>query len=111
MASATETTKLTDAQMETLKSTKSETEWNVATAKIKAETKGGEFPSDWYARVLASGMMRQMTLKWKEAAAAATGAKTTCPGCGALAMCTKQTKTGRFICASCDACNLGEFLL
>lgn len=55
---------LTETEMESLKATKNSREWNDACDAIK-RARGGEYPQDWFARVLATGLMKSITESWK----------------------------------------------
>lgn len=47
--------KLTDSEFESLNGAASEAEWTEAIRLVKL-SRGGEYPSDWYARILAPGI-------------------------------------------------------
>lgn len=49
-------TKITEGELAILESVTTDTDWNAACAKIKAD-RGGAFPSDWDERVRAAGVM------------------------------------------------------
>lgn len=48
--------KITDEEIEKLKNTKTEGEWNAVCDEIK-KSRNGQFPSDWWPRVKLSGIM------------------------------------------------------
>lgn len=52
-------TPITDAEIKTLKSCKSENEWDRACDALK-NARGGAYPSDWWAKVKLSGLMDQV---------------------------------------------------
>jgi hypothetical protein len=54
---------ITESELELLKATKSENEWNDACDKIK-DARDGQYPPDWYVKVLASGLMHQICSKF-----------------------------------------------
>lgn len=103
-AASTKIQSLTEEQLTTLSKTTNETEWNAAASSIKAAN-GGEYPSDWYARVLKTGFLYNMTVKW----ASAAGKKTQCPGCSGSYVCTFPAKSGRMICESCRIFGFADF--
>lgn len=54
---------LTEEQLEKLKNSKSEKEWNSICDAIKAAN-GGEYPKDWFMRVLVSGLASHVKRYW-----------------------------------------------
>lgn len=48
--------KITEDEISTLENAKTERDWNAACDAIKAARKG-EYPTDWYARVMMSGVL------------------------------------------------------
>jgi hypothetical protein len=54
---------LTDDEATMLKACESEAEWGAACRRIK-DARGDKYPADWYARVIQSGLMRDVTAKW-----------------------------------------------
>lgn len=54
---------LTDAELERLKTCRSEDDWDAACTAIK-KAHGGRYPSDWFARVLQSGLMAEIVKKF-----------------------------------------------
>ena len=55
---------LTDAELAKLKASKNETEWNATCDEVKA-ARGGQYPPDWYQKVLASGVAGTVQSKWR----------------------------------------------
>lgn len=55
--------RLTDVEYTRLMNTKSEQEWNDACDAVKA-ARGGRYPDDWYARMIASGAIDIAQTKW-----------------------------------------------
>lgn len=55
---------ITEQELEKLKSTKSETEWNAACDEIK-RARGGQYPPDWWTEVVMSGLMSAARLLWR----------------------------------------------
>jgi hypothetical protein len=49
-----------EKEIKALESVKSLREWNEVCSKIKA-TRGGVYPSDWYHKMLRSGLMHRIT--------------------------------------------------
>lgn len=49
---------LTDAEYRELVATSTEEEWNASCDRIKA-ARGGEYPSDWFPRMMVSGIVGQ----------------------------------------------------
>jgi len=56
--------RLTDEEFKSLAATKSETEWNTQCSNIK-RSRGGAYPSDWYHKVVLSGLMAKTIKNWK----------------------------------------------
>ncbi len=56
-------TTLTDQELAELKRTKTESEWNAICTKIKKVHNG--YPSDWYIKILASGVLEEATKRFK----------------------------------------------
>jgi hypothetical protein len=59
---------ITESELIQLKSARSSRMWNVACDKIK-EARGGAYPPDWYAKVLSSGLMRDVSRSWERGVA------------------------------------------
>ena len=55
---------ITEQELAGLKATKNEQEWNKVCDQIKA-ARNGKYPSDWYAKVMASGLAARITLGWQ----------------------------------------------
>ena len=55
---------LTEEQLERLKNSKSEREWNAVREAIKTAN-GGEYPKDWLMRVLVSGIASMAQRNWE----------------------------------------------
>lgn len=55
---------ITPEELQELELTTNADEWNAACDKIKA-ARGGQYPPDWYAKVLASGLMAEAQDSWK----------------------------------------------
>ena len=47
---------LTEAELHNLRNAKTEAQWNADCDAIKA-ARGGSYPSDWYAKVIQSGVL------------------------------------------------------
>ncbi len=56
--------KLTDQELEMLKSAQSPVEWNSLCNQIK-RARNGQYPEDWYSKVIVSGLIRSKELSWK----------------------------------------------
>lgn len=54
---------ITVNELRALRTSTSETEWNRVCDQIKA-AHGGQYPPDWYRKVLASGLARQVQSRW-----------------------------------------------
>ena len=54
---------LTDTEIQKLKNTTSEAEWNAVCDEIKA-ARNGEYPQDWYRRIVMSGLMTMITSRY-----------------------------------------------
>jgi hypothetical protein len=54
---------MTDSQVALMKSSNSEQEWNRNCDQIKREH-GRQYPDDWYARIVLSGVSRETSAKW-----------------------------------------------
>jgi hypothetical protein len=54
---------LTDEELQNLKDTKSEQEWNNTCDEVK-RARGGQYPPDWYAKVLATGLAHEVQANW-----------------------------------------------
>jgi len=54
---------LTQEEIEKLKATKSEAEWNAVCDEVKS-ARGGSYPGNWYATVVLSGMMADVSSSW-----------------------------------------------
>jgi hypothetical protein len=61
--SVMEPTPITEAELATLESAKTDTEWNNACEVIKA-ARDGEFPSDWYERVMQAGVLIRFVARY-----------------------------------------------
>lgn len=55
---------LTDKDIEDLKATSCEEQWNAICDRIKAAN-GNAYPTDWFPRVCQSGLMAQTVRSWK----------------------------------------------
>ena len=55
--------KMTDEQIQKLLNTKSEIEWNAVCDEIK-QANDGNYPNDWYARVMLGGVAYQAQANW-----------------------------------------------
>lgn len=55
---------LTTDELNQLKSAKSEAEWNAICDSVK-RARQGQYPDDWYAKVVMSGLMREISSGWK----------------------------------------------
>ena len=53
---------LTEAEMAKLQKVTSSTEWNKVCDEIK-EARGGEYPPDWFAKVVMSGLFNAIRVK------------------------------------------------
>jgi hypothetical protein len=56
---------LTPEEIDTLKNTKSETEWNAACDAVKA-ARGGQYPADWFPRIIMSGLLTVTQRNWSK---------------------------------------------
>ena len=56
---------LTDSEMVKLENTKSAVEWNMACDDIK-RARGGQYPPDWFDRIVVSGQMSRALRNWTE---------------------------------------------
>ncbi len=56
--------RLGDEEFAALEACQSAEQWNQSCAKIKA-ARDGQFPDDWFARVVTSGMMHRVFQRWK----------------------------------------------
>jgi hypothetical protein len=56
---------LTDAELKALKESKNEQEWNDACDAVK-KARNGSYPSDWFAKVLLSGVAAEAQANWKK---------------------------------------------
>ena len=54
---------LTEKELAALTNTKSETEWNDVCDSVKA-AREGQYPSDWYQKVVLSGLASRMSASW-----------------------------------------------
>ncbi len=54
---------MTEEQIQQLLNTKSETEWNALCDEIK-QANGGDYPHDWYVRVIIGGVINQAQANW-----------------------------------------------
>lgn len=55
---------LTEKEIEKLKATKSESEWNSACDEIK-KARNGIYPPDWWPRMMMSGLIAEIQDSWK----------------------------------------------
>ena len=55
---------LTDEEIEELKRTKSEAEWDTLLTRFKVR-RGGQVPGDWYQKVHRDGLKAQVSAKWQ----------------------------------------------
>lgn len=55
---------ITEAELETLRKSRNEQEWNAACDEIK-RVRGGHYPEDWLFRVMLSGFMRDQVTSWR----------------------------------------------
>lgn len=56
---------ITDLEIVNLFGTKSEKQWNAVCGEIKS-ARGGEYPPDWYAKIVLSGIMSIISNGWKK---------------------------------------------
>jgi len=56
---------MTEEQIQQLLSTKSETEWNAVCDEIK-RAHSGDYPSDWYTRVIIGGVINIAKANWNK---------------------------------------------
>ena len=54
---------ITEYELKALEGAKSIAKWNTECAKIK-RTRSGQYPSDWWAKVSQSGLMRRVAASW-----------------------------------------------
>jgi hypothetical protein len=54
---------LTDAELARLEACKSDDDWNQACLDVK-KAHGGGYPSDWYAKVIATGLVKRVAESW-----------------------------------------------
>ena len=54
---------ITETEIERLRSTKSETEWNAVCDEIK-RARGGKYPKDWWRRVIMGGVFDTARTRW-----------------------------------------------
>jgi len=54
---------LTDQELEKLKASNSAQEWNSICAEVK-RTRNGQYPPDWYPRVMLSGVFLEVQATW-----------------------------------------------
>lgn len=55
---------LTDKEIEKLRATKSELEWDIICDEIKC-LRNEDYPVDWFLRVIASGLMAKIKSSWQ----------------------------------------------
>lgn len=55
---------LTEEELTSLREARSEQQWNSACDRIKG-ARQGQYPDDWFARVLMSGLLRRAQSTWK----------------------------------------------
>jgi hypothetical protein len=56
---------ISDLEIVQLFATKSERQWNATCANIKS-ARGGEYPPDWYSKIVLSGIMSVIANNWKK---------------------------------------------
>lgn len=56
-------TLLTDDEILRLKNTRNVQEWNAACSDIK-KARGGEYPEDWWYKIMSSGLFTQIKQNW-----------------------------------------------
>lgn len=54
---------LSEEEIQSLKATTSEAEWNAACKLIK-KARGDKYPNDWFAKIIQSGLMDKIAAKW-----------------------------------------------
>lgn len=54
---------MTDKNLNDLKNSKNESEWNAVCDSIKREH--GGYPADWFPKVVLSGLMAQVSMGWR----------------------------------------------
>lgn len=54
---------LTDDEIKQLEAARSEKEWNDACDAVK-RTRGGQYPGDWWSRVMVSGLAARVTSRF-----------------------------------------------
>lgn len=54
---------ISEEEIQSLKATTSEAEWNAACKLIKSK-RNDKYPKDWFAKVLQSGLMDRIAAKW-----------------------------------------------
>jgi|15BtaG_2_1085339.scaffolds.fasta_scaffold01248_11 hypothetical protein len=54
---------ITDAELDLLRATKNESEWNAACDTIR-KNHAGTYPADWGTKVLVSGLASQVSSTW-----------------------------------------------
>ena len=54
---------LTDQELDALKNSKNESEWNATCDQIKS-ARSGQYPPDWHSKVLATGLIQDAQLGW-----------------------------------------------
>ena len=54
---------LTDAELQRMKDASSEEEWNEGCDAVK-ESRGGQYPGDWFAKIIMSGLGPRKQVEW-----------------------------------------------
>lgn len=54
---------MTEEQIEQLRATKSESEWNDACDDVRREN-GGQYPDDWFQKVMMGGVYAEARANW-----------------------------------------------
>jgi hypothetical protein len=57
---------ITIEELQKLRNTKSESEWNAVCDEVKA-ARGGQYPPDWFMKVMISGLARVVQANWNTA--------------------------------------------
>lgn len=57
-------TEILETELASLRATRSEQEWNRLCDTIKA-LRGGQYPDDWWPKVVLSGLMSEAQLNWR----------------------------------------------
>ena len=56
---------LTNKEINDLRSSRTEKEWNAVCAKLKAKH-NGKYPSDWHEKIILSGILNRSIERWKK---------------------------------------------